>query len=427
MRKFLKLEIFLFSLIISILSYSVIFYHPLNVQAGGGFMATDVLGQADFSSSDEYSGDVGPNNTGFSYPLGTAMDTLHHRLFVSTCGARVLVYNLDTNNNLLDHTADNVLGQLDFSNDTDAGGGGNPDDTTLGCVPGASYDPVHNRLFVPSNALALRVMVYDFTGGITDGMPASYEFGEPDFETTGSFCNLNVSQNGLCNLFGGSAYDPLTDLFYIGDSGNGRVLVFDVRPSGSPNRNLCGFVSTGISNNMNASCVIGQANFTSISKTIDQTHLSNPYGIAIDPTNHRLFVDDWGGAGRVMVYDTNALANGMPASNVLGEVDFDSFDSASDLGDTPDDKSFGPTGLAYNPNTQSLYVEDDNANRVLVFDVSTITDGESAYAVLGQSDFTSNSNDTSQNGFYDTEGESDYFDPLNNRLYVSDSSNNRVM
>src|SRR5262249_3479510 len=83
--------------------------------------ANDVLGQFTSYSSDAApnytSGCVnnGPGDVGFSTPLGMAMDTVNHRLFVADAfNNRVLVFTLNGSNQISSKTAANVIGQPDF-------------------------------------------------------------------------------------------------------------------------------------------------------------------------------------------------------------------------------------------------------------------------------------------------------------------------
>jgi signal transduction histidine kinase/6-phosphogluconolactonase (cycloisomerase 2 family) len=380
---------------------------------GTPYLASDVVGQMDgggnaaFGQATAYNGagTSSPNDEGFDYPQGSVIDPVGHRLFVSDCGYGVRVFNLDSTNTLVDRTADNILGQANFvATDTTV------DQATMHCTGGASYDTANQLLFVPDIYNA-RVMIYDLSGGITDGMNAAHVLGQPNFTSN----TTTTTQSGTSFIWGGTAYDPATQYLYLGDGSNARVLVYDL--------------SGGISDGMNALYVLGQPNFTSSTSNLTQDGLGFPYGVAIDSANHRLFVNDWDSAGRVMIYDTSALSNGMNASNVLGEADFISSNSASDLGNFPDAKSFGPEGLAYDENHQRLFVEDGNSNRILIFDVNSITNNEDAVGVLGQYDFGYDVYDCTPTQAYmcGPNGITDYYDSANNRLYVSDSGNNRIL
>ncbi|MEK9208807.1 MAG: hypothetical protein AAB910_01880, partial [Patescibacteria group bacterium] len=94
---------------------------PEGVSAVGGYSASDLLGQLDGGGNPVYTTNA-PNNgsttnsRGFNYPSDMVVDTANHRLFVTDWyNNRVLVFNLDTSNALIDRTADFVLGQTNFT------------------------------------------------------------------------------------------------------------------------------------------------------------------------------------------------------------------------------------------------------------------------------------------------------------------------
>src|SRR5262249_25565897 len=158
---------------------------------------------------------------------------------------------------------------------------------------------------------------------------------------------------------------------------------------------------------------------------------SAPYGLQIDPVRRQLFAADWGAAGRVLEYDITALSDGQPAVHVLGETGFNASNSSADTGGPTDNLSFGPEGVAYDPNNQRLFVEDLNSNRIMNFDLAGgITDGMSASSIIGQPDFSSSFYDTIQPSsadFGSLGGSSEAFDPVTNRLYASDDLYGRVL
>jgi DNA-binding beta-propeller fold protein YncE len=162
---------------------AVLFALPALAQAST-FQAVDVLGQTSgpnisFTSNAHDNGTT-TNAGGLSYPYGLALDTVNHRLFVSDNGNdRVLEYDLDTNDHIISHTADHILGQPDFvSNQSNQGG--TASSTTMSAPEGLTYDPTGNRLFV-ADSVNDRVLVFNLSGGITNDMPASYVLGQPDF------------------------------------------------------------------------------------------------------------------------------------------------------------------------------------------------------------------------------------------------------
>ena len=120
-----------------------------------------------------------------------------------------------------------------------------------------------------------------------------------------------------------------------------------------------------------------------------------------------------------LFFDTTNISNGMNASYVIGQPDF-----TSGTADVTQSLLNYPRGMVYDSTNNRLFVGDDGNVRVMVFDTTTIINGEDAINVLGQSDFTSNNIYTTQDGL-SSEGLA--FDSTNNRLYVADQSNNRIM
>jgi DNA-binding beta-propeller fold protein YncE len=197
---------------------------------------------------------------------------------------------------------------------------------------------------------------------------------------------------------------------YVTDSGNYRVLVYAL----SPTNDFTGMTRA-------ASFVIGQPSFGAnpIGATSAQALSWDALGLALDVARRRLFVAD-SVNNRILVYDTTALANGIAATNVLGQPDFSSIQA----GNGASALSF-PRGLAYDPAHDRLFVADDGNSRVLVFNTSTITNGMSAVAVLGQTGFGLSSTATTQSGMSFPTGIA--YDAIHDRLFVQDSFNERVL
>src|ERR1039458_8017576 len=81
---------------------------------------------------------------GLDFPVGTALDSVNHRLFVAdVLNNRVLIYNLDTENNIATTTASYVLGQTNFTSNTATT---IQDGLYWPIMP--QYDPINQRLFV---------------------------------------------------------------------------------------------------------------------------------------------------------------------------------------------------------------------------------------------------------------------------------------
>ncbi|MEK7219002.1 MAG: hypothetical protein AAB728_06090, partial [Patescibacteria group bacterium] len=144
--------------------------------------ASHVLGQTDADLSApspvfiKGAANNGANRLGFNTPVvGIALDPTDHRLFLAdTTNNRVLVYNLDAGNTLLDRLPDNVLGQSNFwfavAYNTQAG---------MNVPYGLAFDDTHNRLFV-AEGTGNRVKVFDVAAS-TDGENAVNVLGQPLF------------------------------------------------------------------------------------------------------------------------------------------------------------------------------------------------------------------------------------------------------
>lgn len=232
-----------------------------------------------------------------------------------------------------------------------------------------------------------------------------------------------------------------------------------------------------------ASFVYGQGgNFnTRATPTSSASTIANPSGSAIDKINHRLFVADRY-ANRVLIFNLNA--NNTPSDDVadlvLGQTNFTNTGnntSATGLY-TPESVAYdevnnrlwvsesdnnrvvgfnlaslsngmtaswvlgqsgfttggyalsqssldGPRQIAIDSQNQRLYVAEAGNRRVSVFNVASPSNGMNAASVIGQSSFTTNGGSTSQSGLVDPYGVA--FEKSSSRLYVSDRNNNRVL
>lgn len=319
-----------------------------------------------FTGSSAYSGDDGPNDLSFSTNKKMAVDTNNHRLFVQDRTAnRVLIFNLDADNELIDRVADNVIGQSDFTS-----AGASPTQSSFQATVGLAYDMDNDRLFV-------------------------------------------------------------------GDAN--RVLLFDVRPAGSPAQSLCGFISTGLSNGMNASCVFGQSDFTSNgSGNVGLPAIIAINALAYDSVHDRLFVSSAQPTEKIRVFDlSGAIANNMATTYDVGNAYF----------------YVRVVDIAYDSLRERLFVAVDRIEEesstwgsiVWVYDVATITPYENPVNVLGTvntqtnegiltDDHIADDNQCTEDNNYPTYDEhwtagiicdsleSIAFDTTNNRLYVATRS-----
>lgn len=351
------------------------------------YNASDVLGADDFTTSGSFNGDG----------LSPVVDTTHHRLFVSdSANGNIYIYNLDTNNNLVDKNYDYYLH------------GGT---TTFYYQGGMAYDPIHDRLFVADTYGNCRVLVYD-TSNLSDDMPAAHVLGAPDVDSAGT-CGLDDHSLGGYDYYGSVAYDTSSQRLYVMDGyENDRIMVFDL--------------SSGITDNMPATNVLGASDFTtSGSGTVSASTFGGlSYGnLAVDSVRHLLFVasyDDY----RVVVYDlAEGITDGMDASYILGGDDINSSGTCN-----VDATGMCPVGIEYNSDQQLLFVSDYESYRIMVFDLSGgISDNMEPIAVIGQPDFVTSNSGTTQQYIYLYDQANLSYDYANRRLYLGDDYNGRVM
>jgi DNA-binding beta-propeller fold protein YncE len=458
---------------------------------------TYVIGQDAFGEGGYGHGTGTADEFGFNEPYGVELYSGTPHLAVTDARwNRVLdfdvsILNLDaqadgTSDSIL-MEADSVLGQLDFiSTDPNVGVG---DANAAGLVTDwnvcdspstnmdASYDSDNNRLFVPDYCNR-RVVVYDLSDGITDGEDAIDVVAQDDFITV----NIGVSEE-LIGYAEGVLYLNGKDQLYVADAWNNRVLLFDLAPGATPTptstpsgtfshtaTTLLGQFDSGdlvftssLSNgyeglrrtqrvidvvvddvnnllyvleysrvlvyqldgshqllDADADFVLGQADFFSRDTAASQTTITSGSGLALDSTSNRLFVAD-GLSNRILVFDVATITDGEPAINVLGQTDF----VTTDGGTTASSMYLFIGGLALDETGQRLFVADWSNNRVLVFDVAAISDGEPAVNVLGSPNFTTG---TSALTASRTNGPTRLeFDETGQRLFVADNLNHRVL
>ena len=334
-----------------------------------------------------------PNRFGFNGVYGGAIDQTNRRFFqADQQNNRVLAFDLNPDGTFVDHVPDAVLGQPNFVSNTAALG-----QAGLTNPVGLAFDAARGYLFVSQGVGANRVTVFD-VNSIVNGENAINVLGQGDF-TTGIAATTQAGMNDTYAL----AFDPGTNYLYVNQISGNRVTVYD---------------TTTIVDGENAIHVIGQVDFTASVAATTQDGLNNPRGVALDTVNDRLFIANYG-AHRVTVYDISAITDGENAVNVLGQADF--------VTGTATNTQSGmnqPRGLAYDSANQRLFVGQVAANRVTIYDVAAITNGEPAINVLGQATFTASAAATTQAGM-NTPFEVTY-DPNSDRIYVANFGAHRV-
>ena len=286
-----------------------------------------------------------------------------------------------------------VIGQPNFTSNTAT----NPTQSGTGQPNDVAVDLTTGKIFVVDRTNN-RVLRFGSLASLSNGANAEGVLGQPNF-TSGAAATTQSGMSFPLSI----AFDNTGRLWVI-DSSNSRVLRFDNAAS-KPN-------------GANADGVLGQANFTSATQTTTQSGMWDPYGLALDNTG-RLWVADQRN-NRVLRFDNAASkANGANADGVLGQANFTSGSSA-----TTQSRMRAPLSVSVD-NAGRLWVADKDNNRALRFDnAASKANGANADGVLGQANFTSSTQATTQNGMYnpydvqmDTAG----------RLYVADTYNHRAI
>lgn len=350
------------------------------------------------------------------YPRSVALDTVDHRLFVSDqYNSRVLIFKLTDDNRILDRTAHWVLGEPDVYT-------GKLWDISARnmLIPyGLAYDELNKRLFV-GDGWHDRVLVFDADPNrMKTYEEASVVIGQPDFTTiklAAGTTGVDFQILGADRGIGGGGSSPLAMDFdekgqrlFLTDSGNNRVLVYDIDPD-------------HLKNGPAAIAVLGQPDFDSKASTppsrgggafsgdegegatsaaargrVTNDHSFDfPGGVAFDPARNRLFVVD-GNNARILVFDVSPdkLRNGMSAYAVIGQKDFATGDGtrlrSRKISEEEGRRRFSlPSSLAYDPTKDWLYVTDRGNERTLIFDVAPdkLQDDPGAIGLLGKSNFS---------------------------------------
>ncbi|WP_194863700.1 NHL repeat-containing protein [Alloalcanivorax profundimaris] len=227
------------------------------------------------------------------------------------------------------------------------------------------------------------------------------------------FVGSEINQNGTAeaNTLNRPTDSALADdTLFIVDNSNNRVLGFNGLP--------------GV-NNMTATFVLGQPDFTSDAEGSDRNGMKRPESIAIG--NGKMAVADLFNR-RVLIYNSVPVGSSAQPDVVVGQVDF----TSGSLG-CAQDEIRGPGDVTITPEGK-LVVLDPSNHRVLIWNSLPTSNGQGADLVLGQSDFTHcKENDDNQDGTVDAAPTARTFDSPRglwtdgNRLVVMDRSNNRAL
>lgn len=340
-----------------------------------GMAASLVLGQSGFTT-----GGSGTTSATLQIPFAAAFDAAGDLWVVDTQNNRVLKFLPPF---VTGEAANLVLGQPSFTSRTAA------------TSPVGMWEP-QGIAVSPSGdvwvADSTNNRVLEFRPPFSTGMPASVVLGQTSF-------TLNRAGTGPANLTHpiGLAFDSLGDLF-VADSGNNRVLEF--RPP--------------FSDDMAASLVLGQTNFSGNQSNTTSVNLSLPYGVAVGPQGE-LWVADFENYRAVGFYPP--LSSGMAASVVLGQPNF------TTINETGADATGQPTGVSFDEAGDLWIAEPGAPDRVAEY-LPPLATNETPTLAIGQANLTTPVRGTSATLVDGPSGVA--FDGSDN-LWVADSGNDRVL
>lgn len=418
-----------------------------------------------------------PGDNGLDSPSGSVLDTAFNRLYVSDRdNNRILVFRWDPNRRQLsNHNAIDVIGQTDFYGTAAAAP---PTALTLSGPTGLAISADGTKLFV-SDTGNNRILIFDDNTSTTIDKTADIALGQPGFITSGA--NNPGSSTGL-NAPQGIYYFEASDRLLVADQNNCRVAAWNSITTIA--------TGAAISYQLGAGGVALGAAITCPPMAESNTTLNLPKAVTVDAGSQKIFVADYD-ANRIAIWDvadttaatmddppigqidtTTATAGDSAASPItnptgveivtdgnnntyvavsmsiafptnVAKVKFFTISSGTyTLSSTWNTSGMGvsktafrgPSLLSFNSDDSVFFVADESNNRIGVFKVGdTITANEEMDDVVGHTDssgvftsFTSltknNPNELKLNGPTYTVA-----DTTNNRLYVSDTGNNRVL
>ncbi len=233
------------------------------------------------------------------------------------------------------------------------------------------------------------------------GQSANYVWGQPSYTAVSVISPVKA---GSITQPYAIAVDPTTGKFFIADNANNRVLRYSS--------------AAAMQNGVDAEAYFGQTSFSTKTTGSSSTQMSGPTALLVDSEGN-LWVAEAGNNRVTKFASASSLASGAEATVVLGQSAFD-VNSAS----TAQGGMSGPTGLAMD-SKGSLYVVDRTNKRILKFlNASSATNGALADGIFGASNFSAVGSGSPTSGtFFPFDARVD----SSGNLWVSDLNNNRVL
>ncbi len=254
-----------------------------------------------------------------------------------------------------------------------------------------------------NNRASIVVSLYYPFLSLSNGQAASMVIGQPDFVSSGTNRGALLPSANSLNDSKGSVALSQNGVLYVPDCDNGRILGFNQVPEI--------FDQT-------ADFLMGQVDFTSDAYGLSDRTFACPSGLRIKQ-EMMLIVDVYN--NRLLIWNTLPVNADQSADMVLGQSAFDTNATGCDA------KSMNSPFDAISVGNKFI-VADRGNNRVLVWNnIDTLTSGQQADIVLGQSNFTSCQQNRGAAADADTLSLPSGVWSDGIHLVVTDWSNNRVL
>jgi len=364
-----------------------------------GEEADGAIGQESLTTADLYRASGVATTAGKLYaPEGIGVDSVGNLWVADTGNHRVLKFAAPVT------TAEDatvVLGQANFT--------GNSVDRT-----GVSADVTANSLSSPADVTVdgsgnvwiaddMNNRVIRYSSPITSGMDADFVLGQQNLTSQ----TVAVSSTALTRPTGITI--DSNGAYWVADRSNNRVVRFS---------------STTVSGG-SADFVLGQADFVSKDSNRGGSRAANtlyiPKRIAVETSGNVWVVDQYN--YRVLRYSSPSV-NGQSADLVIGQPDFTSREINNSEGEVAANTLYWPSGVIFDGSSK-LWISSLSCHRVLRYSAA-FSNNMDADIVLGQQSFTyQGQNSIDNKSISSPVGIAK--DSLNNRLYIADSSNTRVL
>ncbi len=296
-----------------------------------GAAAEAVFGQPDFTTKTSNTA----GSLGMNYPCALFFDRFKRLWVADQSNHRVLMFTAADVRETQAH-ADKVFGQPDFTTTASVAASA----TTMKSPSGLWLDK-DDRLWVVDQVFN-RILRFDsVSNNPAVNSAADGVLGQPNFTTTTTGLAVNKFNNPE------SVTVSATGQLYVADFRNHRILRFENAAAAS------GLV--------NASTVLGQADFITATSGCSANQLQYPAGVFLTADDN-LWVTDYGNRRMVSFKNAATKVTGAAADGFLGQPDF----TTSSAGTTAQ-KFASPYYAPFVDPSGSLWVPDTGNNRVLRF------------------------------------------------------------